>query len=161
MGNNVPDPQERRYDQEVVVRDKWQRVMTPSGPVVQGVAVTERHDRAAARQGKALWITGLISFLCGTLVVLIALRVLLKLLVANPGNGFVRFLYNVTEPFVAPFLTILPAVSFREGQVLEFSALIAIVVYLILGWFLDRLLWLLIVRPTSGRTATRIERRGR
>jgi hypothetical protein len=36
--------------------------------------------------------------------------------------------------------------------------LIAIVVYLLLDWIIVKLIHLIIVRPTSGTTATRVER---
>ena len=161
MTYNANGPDDRNHDQEVVVRDQWQQVMTPTGPVTQQVAVTEMHDEVAARRARARWISGLVSFLFGILVVLIALRFLLKAIIANPDNGFVQFIYSVTEPFVAPFLTILPATSNREGQVWEWSSLIAIAIYLMLDWMPVKLIHLLIVRPASGSTATRVERSGK
>ena len=149
---------DRDHDQEVVMRDQRQQMMTPAGPVVQQVTVTEMHDEMTARRARARWISSLVSFLFGILVVLIAIRFLLKALVANPDNDFVQFIYAVTEPFVAPFLTILPPASNREGQVLEWSALIAIAIYLLLDWVLVKLIHLLIVRPASGSSATTVER---
>jgi hypothetical protein len=116
MSENANDPGNQRYDQEMVVRDQYQQVITPTGPVAQQVSVTEMRDELAARRARARWISGLVSFFFGLLVVLIAIRFVFKALVANPDNGFVQFIYNVTEPFVAPFLTILPATSNREGH---------------------------------------------
>jgi len=161
MSSYTNGPNDERHDQEVVVRDQWQPVMTPTGEAIQQVAVTEVRDEMAARWARAKWINTLISLFFGTLVTLIGLRFILKALVANPDNGFVQFIYKVTEPFVAPFLTIVPATSNREGQVWEWSSLIAIGVYLLLNWLIAKLVTLLIVRPASGTSSTRIERLGK
>ena len=159
MADNSPIPPNPRYDQEVVVHDHYQQVMTPTGPAMQDVAVTEYHDCAAARRARFRWVSGLVYFLFGVLEVLIAARFALKLLAANPDNPFVRFIYDVTAPFVAPFLTILPALSPWEGSVLELSALVAIIVYAILSWVIVKVAELIILRPGTGRTVTRVERR--
>ncbi|MFN2137935.1 MAG: hypothetical protein ACK2UK_18415 [Candidatus Promineifilaceae bacterium] len=71
------------------------------------------------------------------LEILIAFRVFLKLIDANPDSGFAWFVYGITAPFLAPFngLTSTPQV---HGSVLEIPSLIAMVVYLILFWLILR-----------------------
>ena len=161
MTNYANGPNDERHDQEVVVRDQWQQVMTPTGEAIQQVAVTEVRDDMTARWARAKWINTLISLVFGILVTMIGLRFVLKALVANPDNAFVQFVYNVTEPFVAPFLTIFPATSNRDGQVWEWSSLIAIGVYLLLNWLIAKLVTLIVVRPASGTSSTRVERLGK
>lgn len=93
----------------------------------------------------------IVSLLFGILFVLIALRVLLLLVVANQSNAIVDFIYGVTEPFVAPFRGILSidVVSPGGASALDVGALVALV-----GWFLIYLLVMAILgiadrRPTS------------
>jgi uncharacterized protein YggT (Ycf19 family) len=149
------------YDQETVVREERQEVVTPSGGVVgQDVVVAEQVDRAGARASSADWLASLIYFFTGLVGFLIALRIVLKLLAANPESGFTRFIYGLSGPFVAPFQGIVGTPGAENGAVFELSSLIALVVYLIIGWGIARLLALLIDRPASGVSATRSAGRG-
>jgi uncharacterized protein YggT (Ycf19 family) len=91
-----------------------------------------------------------VSLFFGILFVLIALRVLLLLLVANQANAIVEFIYGVTEPFVAPFRGVfaIDVVSPGGASALDVGALVALV-----GWFLIYLLIMAILnlgdrRPT-------------
>jgi uncharacterized protein YggT (Ycf19 family) len=84
-----------------------------------------------------------ISLLFGILVVLLGLRILLLLLVANAFNAIVDFVYGVTEPFVAPFRGIfsINQVSPGGGSVFDIAALVALV-----GWLLIYLLLMAVLR---------------
>ena len=50
----------------------------------------------------------IVSLLYGILATLLVIRIFLLLLVANPGNAIVDFVYSITEPFVAPFRGMFP-----------------------------------------------------
>ncbi len=101
-------------------------------------------------------VTALIGLLFSVLEGAIGLRVLLKLLEANPKNAFASFLYNLTALFLAPFagLTPNPAVN---GIVLEITSIIAMIVYALIAWAIIRLVWLLFYQP-SARSVTTYER---
>jgi hypothetical protein len=105
-------------------------------------------DLAAVRFEALAKITQLIWLLTGSLEALIGLRIILKLIAANPANPFAALTYSLTDLFLWPFfgLTITPAF---ENMVLEISSLIAMVVYAVLAWVLIRLLWLLFYRVPS------------
>ena len=45
-----------------------------------------------------------VTFAFGVLQVLLILRIILLLLVANPGNDLVDAIFNITQPFVEPFI---------------------------------------------------------
>jgi hypothetical protein len=94
--------------------------------------------------------TQLIWLLFGILEALLGLRVILKLIAANPANPFASLVFNITQLFVWPFqgLTATPQVG---GVVLEINSLIAMLVYAILGWALVKLSWILLYNPTSRR----------
>jgi uncharacterized protein YggT (Ycf19 family) len=90
--------------------------------------------------------TQLVWLLLGILEGLLALRVLLKLIAANPGSPIAVFIYTVTGLFLGPFrgLTPTPAVG---GMVLEISTLFAMLIYGLIGWAVERLIWLIFFRP--------------
>lgn len=156
MSGVGPAPGDPGYDQEVVARSERRNVVTPDGEVVgQDVVTSEMVDNAEARRSSANWIAGLVYFIFGVIEIAIALRILLKLLAANPNAGFAQFIYSVTGPFVAPFEGIVGTPSASNGSVFEISSVLAIIVYLILSWIIVRLLQLLIDRPASGVSATR------
>lgn len=75
---------------------------------------------------------------------LILIRVLLKALGANPFNAFVTFIYTITEPFTAPFLTVfsVPTISTSIG-VIELGAVVAIAFYILLNYAIVKLIWIL------------------
>lgn len=91
----------------------------------------------AATPGPLSYARRVVSLLFGILAVLIGLRILLLLLVANQSNAIVDFVYNVTEPFVAPFRGILSIETVSPGgaSVLDVGAVVALV-----GWLLVYLL---------------------
>ena len=92
--------------------------------------------------------TQLIWLFFGVLEALIGIRIVLKLLAANPGNPFAQLVYTLTDVFLKPFvgLTVTPQV---EGAVFEISAVIAIFAYALLSWVLVRLVWLLFYHPRA------------
>jgi hypothetical protein len=81
-----------------------------------------------------------VSVILGIVIVLIAIRVLLKALAANTGAAFTSFIYNITDLLVAPFQGIFATPSSSRGSVFEFSSLVAIVVYALIAWAIVRLL---------------------
>ena len=96
-----------------------------------------------APAGPLHYAARVVSLLFGILAVLIGLRILLLLLVANQSNAIVDFVYGVTEPFVAPFRGIfrIDQVTPGGGSVFDIGALVALV-----GWLLIYLLIMAILR---------------
>lgn len=94
-------------------------------------------------------LTQFVWLVFGAIEGLIGLRVLLKLLAANPDNPFARLIYGTTDVFLWPFrgLTAEPSVG---GVVLELSSIIALVVYALLAWVIAKALWILLYQPRSG-----------
>ncbi len=90
-------------------------------------------------------LTSLIQLSFGVLNGLIGLRFLLKLMAANPANPFASLIYFITTPFLWMFQGLTRTPTF-EGIEIEFFALIAIVVYALIGWVIVQLLWILFSR---------------
>jgi len=91
-------------------------------------------------------MTQLIWLFLGILEVLIALRIGLKLIGANPDSPIVALIYGFTYLFLFPFegMTATPAAG---GMVLELSSLFAMLIYALIGWAVERTVWVLFYRP--------------
>lgn len=80
----------------------------------------------------------IIYFILGIVETFLVIRLILKLLAANPDAGFSRLIYGVTNPLVAPFQGVFPDAGARSGT-LELATLLAIIVYALLAWGIARL----------------------
>jgi YggT family protein len=102
---------------------------------------------------RLLKISQVIWLLVGIIEISIGLRVILKLIGANPDNDFARFVYGVAALFVGPFfgLTGSPASS---GMVLEVPSLIAMLVFGLLGWLVISFILPLFARTTTSTNST-------
>ncbi len=91
-------------------------------------------------------ITQLIWLGLGILEALIALRIALKLIAANPGSPIVALIYGITDIFLFPFqgMTATPA---SGGMVLEISSFFAMLIYALIAWAVERIVWVLFYRP--------------
>ncbi len=96
----------------------------------------------------------------GVLDGLLLIRIILKLLGANPQAAFSSWLYAVTNIFLAPFKNMLPTIGDNHSQ-LEVSVVIAILVYALLGWALTRLVTVAFYRNvTVAQRSGRLRPRG-
>jgi hypothetical protein len=80
-----------------------------------------------------------IWYLEGVLMVLLGFRFIFALLGANPLNPFAHFIYGVTLPLVAPFVTLFGYRVVYTGTRFEAFTLVTMAVYLLIGWGLVRL----------------------
>jgi hypothetical protein len=90
--------------------------------------------------------TQLVWLVFGILEAMIALRIGLKLIGANAASPIAGFIYGFTSLFLFPFtgLTGTPAVG---SMVLEISSVIAMIVYALIAWALERIIWVIFYRP--------------
>ena len=77
-------------------------------------------------------------YLFGLLEILLAFRFVLKLTGANAAAGFTSFIYGTTAIFTAPFRAVFPTTAV-SGSVFEWTTLLAIAVYALLGWGIAKL----------------------
>jgi hypothetical protein len=83
---------------------------------------------------------------------LIALRIGLKLIGANADNPFAALIYGFTNLFLFPFAGLIGTPT-AGGMVLEISSLIAMLVYALVGWAFERLVWVIFYRPREAAVA--------
>lgn len=88
----------------------------------------------------------LIWLVFGVLEVLIALRIGLLLVGANPDSPVVAMIYGITSLFLIPFAGLIASPTFG-GLELEVSSMFAMLIYALLGWVIERLVWLVFYRP--------------
>jgi len=77
-------------------------------------------------------------YLLGLIEALLAFRFVLKILGANPNAGFSSFIYGVTYPLAAPFLSVFN-ISQVQGNIFEWTTLLAMLVYFLIGWAIVKL----------------------
>ncbi len=103
--------------------------------------LTQRQVALRKATNLVWWFTGIVEGLIG-------LRVVLRMMAANPGNPFANFIYTLSDVFLWPFRTLVNNPS-SEGVVLEVSSIIAMIVYLLLAWVFVELLWLILGRERA------------
>jgi len=94
----------------------------------------------------------LIWLVFGTLEVLIALRIGLMLVGANPGSPIVALIYGITGLFLLPFAGLIGSPTIGN-MVLEISSMFAMLIYALIAWMIERMVWLVFYRP-RGPVAT-------
>ena len=77
--------------------------------------------------------TQIIWYLLGLVETILIFRFLLKLLGANASAGFTNFIYTLSRPFIIPFTTVF-GTSRLENSVFEWTTILAMAVYLLVGW---------------------------
>jgi uncharacterized protein YggT (Ycf19 family) len=128
-GLQVLDPRKPDAPREEYRREEYRSTEGPAAPYdrpghVAPVVTTPSYNYRAVQ---ITW------FVVGLIDVLIGLRFVLKLTGASPQAEFVRLMYAISRPFVAPFRGIFPD-SGQGFYVFEPSSLVAVAVYLLLGW---------------------------
>lgn len=88
-------------------------------------------DRRATVREPAAVAARVITFFFGILQALLILRIVLLLLVANPGNDVVDLILTATNPFVEPFrgMFALDRVTADMGSVVDIAALVALIAW--------------------------------
>jgi YGGT family len=91
-------------------------------------------------------VTQLIWLFLGILEALIALRIGLKLIGANPESPIVALIYGLTFLFLFPFEGMVGTPT-AGSIVLELSSLFAMLIYALIAWAVERIVWVLFYRP--------------
>ena len=126
-----------RVDREVPTEPRTDPHGDPAARPAEPVR-EEHYSRSTVASGTVVSaydprIERVIWFIVALLDAMIAIRFFMKLLGASYSADFVRFMYGITAPLVGPFRGIFPA-SGSGSYVLEPESLIAIAIYLLIGW---------------------------
>jgi len=104
-------------------------------PQAKGEAPQKVYDkkRTIFRFNQVIW------YILGLIEVLLVFRTVLKILGANQFSGFASLIYAITTPLTVPFSGIL-GVSITGTSIIEWSTIIAAIVYFCIAWGLVYLL---------------------
>lgn len=114
---------------------------------------TLKQENMPTQRIKPLYrMSQIVWYIVGLMEVFLLLRLIMKLLGANPMAGFSKFIYGVTGVFGAPFYAVFkPAAA--EGVVFEGSTLLAMGVYALFGWLIVKAL--VMSKPVSTAEANK------
>lgn len=90
----------------------------------------------------------------GLIELIIALRIILKLLGANSSTPFVQWVNDVSGSLTYPFQGIFPSPVLSGGFVLEMSSIIALLVYAIIGYIIGEIIAYISFHSTTYRVVT-------
>jgi uncharacterized protein YggT (Ycf19 family) len=134
---------------EHATRTEEQRMDQVAGKF-RGKAIDEvvGTDREAGRARSLTRISQVVDYGFYTVYTLLAIRLVLALIGANSGAGFVQFIHAITNPFYAMFRGIVASPT-AEGFTLALPIVIAIFAYLVFHMGIKALLRLIAHRKTE------------
>ena len=143
---------ERTTTQQTTTTDPAAPASAAPEPRSTAVRTTER-AYVPPGPGAAAVASRFVTFLFGILQVALILRIILLLLVANPGNDVVQLILNITDPFVEPFRGMfqIDRVTADQGSKLDIAAIVALI-----GWTLVEMMILALIRVFDRRTVTEV-----
>lgn len=114
---------------------KTTKLVDPVEPQAKGEAPQKVYEKKKTilRFNQIIW------YILGFVEVLLTFRVILKALGANQYVGFTSLIYAITAPFAVPFSGVV-GISATGNSILEWSTIIAGIVYLCIAWGLVYLL---------------------
>jgi YggT family protein len=96
---------------------------------------------ARSREGWLIEIAGrFIQILAIILMVAIFIRIMLLWVGMDTRNSVVIFLHEITEPILVPIRRFIPPMAIPPKGVLDLSPMMAIILLLLLSWFVTSLL---------------------
>lgn len=96
--------------------------------------------------------TQIIWYVFYIIQIILLMRVLVRLIGANTGAPFTRFVYDISQPFMEPFQSMVSVTRF-DGGILDWNILIAMLVYWLVSWIIIELIQM--ARPVSVSEAHR------
>lgn len=116
--------------------------------------VLTEHPQKVYEKKKTIFRTyQVIWYILGLIEALLTFRVVLKMLGANISTSFVSLIYIITDPLALPFKGIFNVTYIDTGAYFEWSTLVGMVVYLLIGYGLVQLMQL--VKPTTPQEVER------
>ncbi|MDO8498128.1 MAG: YggT family protein [bacterium] len=116
-----------------------QQVVTKTTRQVEPKIKEEAPQKVYDKKKTIFRLNQIIWYILGFIEVLLVFRVVLKMLGANSSVGFTSFIYALTAPLAGPFSGIL-GISVTGSSMIEWSTIVAAVVYLCVAWGLVYLL---------------------
>ncbi len=120
-----------------------------SGMRARAIDETERGARTIGRARSAARGSQFVDFAFYVLYALLGVRLVLAAIGARQGNGFVRFIATITDPFYAPFRGIVGSPSSEGGSTLVLPIVVAMVIFALLHLGVNGMLRMVGTRKTN------------
>lgn len=114
---------------------------------------TTATDEGQKHRDVTFKVTSILWLLLGLLEGVLALRFIFMLIGVDPANTFAKFLYGLTGIFVAPFASLIGAPALGRST-FEVSTLLAMAVYALAAWALERIIYVAFYRPRGAKSVT-------
>lgn len=128
---NMQDTEEKVIKETTTVAAPVERVVKTTKVRSEPEIRTEAPQQVFDKKKTIFRTYQIVWYILAVLEALLGMRVLLKLLGASISSGFTQFIYFLSDPFALPFQGIVRAIM-SEGSVIEWSTVIAMIVY----WFI-------------------------
>jgi phage shock protein PspC (stress-responsive transcriptional regulator) len=102
-----------------------------------------RQSETTSTKSESHKAKSIVAVIFSVIEIILTFRFIFKLLAANPGNGFVKAIYNITQFFVGIFEGIFAKAAISETTVkaiFEPATLIAMIVVALLAWIVLKLM---------------------
>ncbi len=138
-------------EEETVEKEEVTTVSNPK-QVVKTTTVTPppvktEHPQKVFEKKKTIFRTyQIIWYLLAVVELLLAFRMGLKAVGANPLSGFSNLVYALSNPLAVPFNGVIPS-TISGASILEWSTILASIVYLLLAYGLTHLMQM--VKPVT------------
>ena len=86
-------------------------------------------------------LRGLVDVILFIVELFLGLRLLLRFFGANAQADFVQWVYETSRPLIEPFIPMFPSPVIDGQFVLEFNTLFAMIIYALVGYLIQELLW--------------------
>ena len=118
---------------------------------LRGKAIDEvvGKDREVSRARGLARVSQVIDYIFCLIYGLLAIRLVLNMVAARSGNGFVQLIDNATNPFYGMFRGIVPSPAVDGGFTLAVPIIIALVVYALLHAAINGFLRMIAHRKTE------------
>ncbi len=114
--------------------------MTDNTTTVTPPPVKTEHPQKVFEKKKTIFRTyQIIWYLLAIIEVLLAFRMGLKAVGANPLSGFANLVYALSNPLALPFNGVIPS-TISGASILEWSTILAAIVYLLIAYGLTHLM---------------------
>jgi YggT family protein len=133
---------DNNQEEVTTIDNRAPQVVTKTVKRVEPEAKGEAPQKVYEKKKTIFRFNQIIWFILGFIEVLLVFRFVLKLLGANPFIGFTNLIYSVTMPLAAPFSGIL-GVTVSGNSAIEWSTIIAAIVYFFVAWGFAYLLGLI------------------
>jgi hypothetical protein len=159
--NSYPDEPKPTYNQPTEMLSKMEdlplKAASSPVPMLPNIGTDLETESAETRQEEARIVrysigklNDFLQWFAVVLQITLLIRFFLKLIGADPHNLFAGTIYALTAILLFPFDNIVHSPPLRGYQALEWSTLIAMIVYWLIFWAIRRFLLILISSPEEG-----------